>query len=276
MHDYLQVCVDGEWIDVDATWPLALRDFGLPATEDWDGKTSMVLSVVSDEHEELDGDPAKAKEERLSKLTPRQRMLRKQFLETLSQWAGRAPGGGGAGPLMSSAELVDVVDAQDRVVGRASRGEVRARRLRHRATYLLVFNGRGELFIHLRTADKDIYPSYWDVAVGGVVGAGESYDDGARRELAEEVGIRDAVPEALFDFAHEDERNCVNGRVYASSGRAPGAAGGGNRARRMAAARRRPRAHAARAVLPGRRRGVRALPRADALRRRRQSMRSAS
>ena len=115
---------------------------------------------------------------------------------------------------MSSAELVDVVDAQDRVVGRASRGEVRARRLRHRATYLLVFNGRGELFIHLRTADKDIYPSYWDVAVGGVVGAGESYDDGARRELAEEVGIRDAVPEALFDFAHEDERNCVNGRIY--------------------------------------------------------------
>ena len=115
---------------------------------------------------------------------------------------------------MSSAELVDVVDAQDRVVGRASRGEVRAHRLRHRATYLLVFNNRGELFIHLRTADKDIYPSYWDVAVGGVVGAGESYDDGARRELAEEVGIRDAVPEALFDFAHEDERNCVNGRVY--------------------------------------------------------------
>jgi 8-oxo-dGTP pyrophosphatase MutT (NUDIX family) len=115
---------------------------------------------------------------------------------------------------MSAAELVDVVDAQDRVVGRASRGEVRARRLRHRATYLLVFNGRGELFIHLRTAEKDIYPSYWDVAVGGVVGAGESYDDGARRELAEEVGIRDAVPEALFDFATRTNAICVNGRVY--------------------------------------------------------------
>jgi isopentenyldiphosphate isomerase len=115
---------------------------------------------------------------------------------------------------MSASELVDVVDAEDRVVGRASRGEVRARRLRHRATYLLVFNGRGELFIHLRTATKDIYPSYWDVAVGGVVGAGESYDAGARRELAEEVGIRDAVPEPLFGFVHEDEANLVNGRVY--------------------------------------------------------------
>jgi transglutaminase-like putative cysteine protease len=87
VHDYLQVSIDGEWVDVDATWPLSLRDFGLPAVEDWDGKSPMVLSVVSDEHEELSGDPAKAKEERLSKLTPRQRMLRKQFLEALSQWA---------------------------------------------------------------------------------------------------------------------------------------------------------------------------------------------
>lgn len=86
VHDYLQVCVDGEWVDVDATWPLPLRDFGLPAVEEWDGRSSMMLSVVSDEHDELTGDPAKGKEEQLSKLTPRQRMLRKQFLEALSQW----------------------------------------------------------------------------------------------------------------------------------------------------------------------------------------------
>ncbi|MFN8640593.1 MAG: transglutaminase-like domain-containing protein [Candidatus Binatia bacterium] len=86
VHDYLQVCIDGAWVDVDATWPLALREFGL-TSEEWDGRSSMVLSVVSDEHEELDSEPGKAKEERLSKLTPRQRMLRKQFLERLSQWA---------------------------------------------------------------------------------------------------------------------------------------------------------------------------------------------
>jgi len=85
LHDYLQVNVGGTWVDVDATWPKALRDFGLP-TDDWDGRTSMMLSVVPDEHEEAVGDPAKAKEEGLSRLTPRQRLLRKQFLEALSQW----------------------------------------------------------------------------------------------------------------------------------------------------------------------------------------------
>jgi hypothetical protein len=87
LHDYLQICVDGAWIDIDATWPLALRDFGLPATDDWDGRSPMVLTVIPDEQVPVQGDPAKAKEEGLSKLTPRQRTLRKQFLEALSQWA---------------------------------------------------------------------------------------------------------------------------------------------------------------------------------------------
>jgi transglutaminase-like putative cysteine protease len=86
VHDYLQISVDGEWIDIDATWPLGLRDFGLPATDDWDGKSPMVLTVIPDEQVEVHGDPAKTKEEQLSKLTPRQRTLRKQFLEALSQW----------------------------------------------------------------------------------------------------------------------------------------------------------------------------------------------
>lgn len=115
---------------------------------------------------------------------------------------------------MAADELVDVVDASDRVLGRASRAEMRAGRLRHRATYLLLFNPRGELFVHLRTASKDVYPSHWDVAVGGVVAAGESYDEGARRELAEEVGIRGVAPEPLFDIAYADAANQVNGRVY--------------------------------------------------------------
>jgi hypothetical protein len=86
VHDYLQISVDGTWIDVDATWPLDLRDFGLPATDDWDGKSPMTLSVIPDEQFDVHGDPAKMKEEDLSKLTPRQRTLRKQFLEALSQW----------------------------------------------------------------------------------------------------------------------------------------------------------------------------------------------
>jgi hypothetical protein len=86
LHDYLQVSVDGQWVDVDATWELALRDYGFPVTDEWDGRSSMVLTVNPDEQLEVEGDPEKAKEEMLAKLTPRQRTLRKQFLEALGRW----------------------------------------------------------------------------------------------------------------------------------------------------------------------------------------------
>lgn len=111
------------------------------------------------------------------------------------------------------AELVDVVDEDGRTVGTVTRREMRARRLPHRSVYLLVFNARDELFVHLRTADKDVYPSHWDVAVGGVLAAGESYDAGARREAQEELGVV-VEPEALFPFRYADAGNVVHGMVY--------------------------------------------------------------
>lgn len=118
---------------------------------------------------------------------------------------------------MSASELVDVVDGDDRVVGRATRAQVRMQNLRHRATYILVFNTRGQLFVHRRSVHKDVYPSYYDVAVGGVVGAGERYDDGAQRELAEELGITAVAPRPILKFQYEDADNRVNGRVYSCS-----------------------------------------------------------
>jgi isopentenyldiphosphate isomerase len=115
---------------------------------------------------------------------------------------------------MSANELVDIVDERDRVVTQATRHEVRARNLRHRAVYILVFNSRGQLFVHQRTQAKDVFPGYWDVAVGGVLSAGEDYDGGARRELAEELGITDAALRRLFPLRYEDTQNRVCGMLY--------------------------------------------------------------
>jgi isopentenyldiphosphate isomerase len=115
---------------------------------------------------------------------------------------------------MSAAdEFVDVVDEEGNVVGVVTRREMRARRLPHRCVYLLVFNRRGELFIHLRTATKDVYLSHWDVCVGGVLAAGESFDAGLEREAREELGV-DVLAEPLFPFRYADEQTVVHGMVY--------------------------------------------------------------
>jgi isopentenyldiphosphate isomerase len=86
-------------------------------------------------------------------------------------------------------ELVDVVDEDDRVVATVTRREVRERALLHRCTYVLLRNAADEVLVHRRTDTKDIYPGAYDVFSGGVCAAGESYDDCARRELAEEFGV---------------------------------------------------------------------------------------
>jgi isopentenyldiphosphate isomerase len=110
-------------------------------------------------------------------------------------------------------ELVDVIDDEGRPIGVVARREMRVRRLPHRCTYVLVFNRRGELFIHLRTPTKDIYPSHWDTCIGGVLAAGENYAQGVVREVREELGI-DAAPAELFPFRYADERSVVQGMVY--------------------------------------------------------------
>ena len=111
------------------------------------------------------------------------------------------------------ADLVDVLDDAGRPVATVTRREMRARRLPHGATYVLVFNRWGELFVHQRSPGKDLFPGYWDVAVGGVLAAGESFDEGARREAREELGV-ELEPERLFPLRWADERTVVHGMVY--------------------------------------------------------------
>lgn len=111
------------------------------------------------------------------------------------------------------AELVDVVDESGETIATVSRREMRAGRLAHRSAYVLVFNRQGELFVHLRTASKDVYPGHWDVAIGGVLAAGEAFDAGAARELTEELGVR-ATTERLFPIRYADVATVVHGMVY--------------------------------------------------------------
>ena len=112
-------------------------------------------------------------------------------------------------------EIVVIVDEDNNVVGAAPRREMRAKRLPHRSTYILVFNSQGELYVQKRTTTKDVFPGYYDPATGGVVLAGESYEEGARRELAEELGIHDVPLTPLFTFYFTDERTWVWGGVFA-------------------------------------------------------------
>ena len=108
-------------------------------------------------------------------------------------------------PMSSADEILDIVDEHDRVVARYPRGEAYARGLRHRCVFIEARDAAGRLFVHRRTATKLVFPSLYDMFVGGVVGAGESYDEAALREAEEELGVSGLPsPEFLFKFLYDD------------------------------------------------------------------------
>ena len=112
-------------------------------------------------------------------------------------------------------EILDIVDEEDRVVGQAPRRRVYAERLRHRAAFVLVRDPAGRIFVHRRTAHKLVFPSRYDMFVGGVLGTGETYDEAARREAAEELGVPTLpAPTPLFRFLYETPEHTWWSAVY--------------------------------------------------------------
>ena len=114
---------------------------------------------------------------------------------------------------MPDEEVFDIVDHRDMVIGQALRSEVHNLGLWHRAVHILVFNGRGELFLQKRSMSKDTFPGAWDSSAAGHLGAGEGYEDSASRELQEELGLSrnkpleylfklNACPETAEEFIH--------------------------------------------------------------------------
>lgn len=90
---------------------------------------------------------------------------------------------------MPSRELFDVVDAGDHVLRQEPRSVVHREKLYHRAVHVFVFNQAGQLYLQRRSMTKDTAPGRWVSSCSGHVDSGEDYDESARRELGEEIGL---------------------------------------------------------------------------------------
>lgn len=111
-----------------------------------------------------------------------------------------------------NAEWIDIVDDKNKVIAQATRQQMRAENLCHRAAYIIVHDGMGKILIQRRTEMKDIYPSLLDATAGGVVTSGEGMLAAARREAEEELGIAD-VPFADMGFFIMKQHNVGCGVV---------------------------------------------------------------
>ena len=103
-------------------------------------------------------------------------------------------------------EVFDLVDAEDQVIGTATRREVHTRKLFHRAVHVLLFNQAGQVFLQKRSPNKDTAPNCWDSSASGHVDSGENYYDTALRECQEELGVEIGQLNKLTKL-HPDQQN---------------------------------------------------------------------
>ncbi len=121
-----------------------------------------------------------------------------------------------------SEEIFDVVNERDEVIGRETRREVHRLGLMHRAVHVLVFNGRGEIFLQKRSMLKDRQPGLWDSSASGHVDSGEEYDQCAVRELREEIGLSlQTAPRRLFKLAASSQTDQEHVWVYRCEAEGP-------------------------------------------------------
>jgi len=101
--------------------------------------------------------------------------------------------------MVETADIVDLVNENDEVVGRGLRSHCHGNpALIHRAVHVLVINIDGDLLLQLRAISKDIQPGKWDTSVGGHLDSGEDFHSAAVREMAEELGIVDLPLTRLY------------------------------------------------------------------------------
>ena len=110
-------------------------------------------------------------------------------------------------------ELFPLVDENGNVKGKIYRHQAHdGSKLLHPVVHLHVFNSHGEIFLQHRPKWKDIQPDKWDTACGGHVDYGETVEQALKREVIEELGMKDYEPVFLtrYVFESDRERELVN------------------------------------------------------------------
>lgn len=87
-------------------------------------------------------------------------------------------------------ELVDILDEQGNYIGKtAMKSEAHQLGLFHPTIHVWCYSKQGNVLLQQRGSKKSTYPLRWDVSVAGHIGAGESPEEGAFREIQEEIGV---------------------------------------------------------------------------------------
>jgi len=108
--------------------------------------------------------------------------------------------------IVNEFEYLDIVDENDNVVGKDTKDNKFAKELISRNIACFVSNDKGQILIVKRSPNKKSFPNRYDLAACGNVKSGETYEEAAKREIKEELGV-DCPIKALKKLFNRFEEN---------------------------------------------------------------------
>ncbi len=93
-------------------------------------------------------------------------------------------------------EVMDIVNDNNEIVGQTTQDEIYAQKHSHRIVHVFVIHPKeNKVYFQKRAETKSFLPGYYCTSAGGHVQAGESYEEAAKRELREEIGLNTELQE---------------------------------------------------------------------------------
>jgi isopentenyl-diphosphate delta-isomerase len=115
-------------------------------------------------------------------------------------------------PAPTKTSLIDVVDDEDRPIGRLPRGEVLEAGANFRTVHVFVFH-EDRLLLQQLAPTRERHPERWGSSVAAYLHASEHYEDAARRRLWEELGLEGEL-HRVGNTRMEDERSLKFVELY--------------------------------------------------------------
>lgn len=108
-------------------------------------------------------------------------------------------------------EIWDLYDKNRNIIGQHIRGKTLPDNGYHLVVHVWIKNSKGQYLISQRSADREFHPLMWECQ-GGSVLQGETSEQGALREVKEEVGVDLNPDKGKIVFSHI--RSIVDGKKF--------------------------------------------------------------
>ena len=83
----------------------------------------------------------------------------------------------------------------------------------HATVHIWFYTKNSEILIQKRQASKDTFPNLWDVSVAGHIPFGETPEQGAIREISEEIGLSISKKELIYFGTHSEKHKHNSNKI---------------------------------------------------------------